>query len=413
MQFVGRLDSATLNGSEQIFLPLTGPSGGWRDTTRNLVWDPTQANILPPVAPTAEAGNDQARVLTYGRGFGNPTNGLVQYLGGHSANKGSAGDVAAQRSYFNFILLAGIERRPEVEVDIPEDPIPAGNSVGVSATVTGGSPGYNYEWQSSCGGTFGQPSGLLATDGGTINTTFTAPPVLENTPCNIRFVITDSCERVSFGAEATEIEAVADLAVEKTAVDGDGAVADIVQNGESFTYTITVTNNGPGIAENTVVTDIFPAEGLTIDSVSPAPTSVVDNVYTWNFGDLASGAEQVITFEVTANQGALVALNEVTVTSDTPDPNLANNTSAVSTILINAGIAIEKIARPEIVPSRWRACHLRVPGPQRRRHPDLERGRRGQPDVHHHVGSLDGSERQWSARPTDRWVPDRGVALHL
>jgi hypothetical protein len=38
------------------------------------------------------------------------------------------------------------------------------------------------------------------------------------------------------------------------------------------------------------------------------------------------------------------------VTSDTPDPNTANNTSSTSTVVINAGVTIEKIARPELVP---------------------------------------------------------------
>jgi hypothetical protein len=68
------------------------------------VWDPTRRNVP---GTTVEAGTNQARVLTYGRGFGNPTNGLVQYQGGHSHNKGTVGDVPAQRAFFNFLLLGG------------------------------------------------------------------------------------------------------------------------------------------------------------------------------------------------------------------------------------------------------------------------------------------------------------------
>lgn len=342
MQFIGRLDSATQNGSEQIFVPLPGaaPNGGWRPTTKNIVWDPTQVNV-PGV--TGEAGTDQARVLTYGRGFGNETNGLVQYLGGHSANKGTVGDVAAQRSYFNFVLLAGIERRPEVEMNVPE-PVGAGAPSPVSATVEGGSPAYSYEWFSSCGGSFAQKTGVLTTSGGTIATTFTPPDVAVDTPCNIRLEISDNCQRVVIGAESTVVTPVADLSIEKTADD------DIIANGDPLTYTLTVRNNGPGEAENVVVTDTLPF-GLAFDGANPVPDGNDGNEYTWNLGDLADGAEVVITIDVTALVGGAVAVNRATVTSDTPDPDLSNNQAEVSTILINSGIEIEKIARPELLPS--------------------------------------------------------------
>lgn len=48
MQFIGPLDGAMLNGSEQIYLPAIG--SGWRPTTRVLVSDTTQANV-PGLSP--------------------------------------------------------------------------------------------------------------------------------------------------------------------------------------------------------------------------------------------------------------------------------------------------------------------------------------------------------------------------
>jgi uncharacterized repeat protein (TIGR01451 family) len=341
MQFIGRIDTATQNGSEQIFLPAPGvaPNGGWRPTTKNLVWDPTQIN-LP--GERGEAGDDQARVLTYGRGFGNENNGLVQYLGGHSANKGSVGDVAAQRSYFNFLLLGGIERRVEIDVNVP-NPLPSGSPVTVSATLDRGAPAYTYEWYSTCGGTFGQKAGVL-TSAGTIETTFTPPAVAGSTPCNIRLEVVDNCNRNVFGVDSSVVTPVADLQVVKVASD------DTIGNGDSLSYTITVTNNGPAPAENAVLVDTVPF-GLTVDSVSPAPSSVDGLVYTWNLGTLANGASAVITINTTAAAAGFVAVNTANAISETPDPNPFNNTSSTSTAVVNAGLVIEKIARPELVPS--------------------------------------------------------------
>ncbi len=71
MQFMGNIDSATQNGSEQIYLP---DALGWRPTTTIVGWDPDHPDI-PGVSP------GQAAVFAYGRGFGDPDNGLVMYEG--------------------------------------------------------------------------------------------------------------------------------------------------------------------------------------------------------------------------------------------------------------------------------------------------------------------------------------------
>ena len=62
MQFMGNVDSATQNGSEQIYLP---DALGWRPTTTIVGWDPDHPDI-PGVSP------GEAAVFAYGRGFGNP-----------------------------------------------------------------------------------------------------------------------------------------------------------------------------------------------------------------------------------------------------------------------------------------------------------------------------------------------------
>ncbi len=43
MQFMGTIDAAVTNGSEQVYLPKLG--GGWRSSTSVAVWDPTDPDV--------------------------------------------------------------------------------------------------------------------------------------------------------------------------------------------------------------------------------------------------------------------------------------------------------------------------------------------------------------------------------
>jgi uncharacterized repeat protein (TIGR01451 family) len=187
MQFMGTLDGATTNGSEEFYLP---KSTGWRPTTKISVHDPTQASV-PSLSP------GPAAVVAYGRGFGNASNGMVMYEGGHNHNDSAATvaeRVAAQRAFFNFVLLAGLERRPAMTTNIPS-PITSGSAVTVSATG-----GNTYQWASDCGGTFASSTAA--------STTFTAPSVSVNTICNIRVAISDGCSRHNFDSKSSIIEPV-------------------------------------------------------------------------------------------------------------------------------------------------------------------------------------------------------------
>lgn len=190
LQFLGVLDVATENGSEQIFMPK--PGSAWRPTTKVLVWDPTQADV-PENSP------GEAAVLAYGRGFGQESNGVVMYEGGHSLDDNNTGAGAAQRAFLNQHLLAGYERAPDLQVDVPASAA-SGAQVTVDATITGGSAPYDYQWESSCGGTFDTAAGTRNAEG-TFSTTFTAPAVVNPSDCNIRVLVTDGCGRGTFGID--------------------------------------------------------------------------------------------------------------------------------------------------------------------------------------------------------------------
>ncbi|MDH5373620.1 MAG: DUF11 domain-containing protein, partial [Acidimicrobiia bacterium] len=256
LQFLGTIDSATENGSEQIYLPDDGSA--WRPSTTILAWDPDQADLL------SEGGVSpgEASILLYGRAFGDDTNGLVMYESGHSHDKGSSSDIAAQRAFLNFNLMTGIDRGISVAVDAPETII-SGEPVPVTAEISGGHPAYTYDWASSCGGTFAPASGVL-NDPGTLETMFTAPPGA--TACTIRVIADDLCSRFSFAADGVQIVEQADMSISKT----DGQTG--VEEGTAFDYTLDIANAGPSVASNVVVVDPLPA-GLSYVTATPTQGS--------------------------------------------------------------------------------------------------------------------------------------------
>lgn len=113
---------------------------------------------------------------------------------------------------------------------------------------------------------------------------------------------------------------------------------DPVTTGSDVTYTITVTNNGPGSAQSVVVTDNLPA-AVTFVSCSSTGTGVcggTGNNRTISFSSLASGASATITLVATANGvGGTTITNTATVSSTTTDPNSGND-SATSTTAVQA-----------------------------------------------------------------------------
>ncbi len=192
MQFLGKIDTATQNGSEQVYIPDVN-GAQWRDSTAIAVYDDnnTDAVVVPTKGSRPPSAQIKAAKMAYGAAFGNPNNGMVMYAAGHSHAKATLPDnIAAQRAFFNYVLLAGIVRGLDVVVNIPSE-IGAGQTVSASASAntTGGSGKYMYQWYSSCGGSFSNPSGT--------HTNFTAPANLG--VCHLRFVVMDHCSRRSIG----------------------------------------------------------------------------------------------------------------------------------------------------------------------------------------------------------------------
>jgi uncharacterized repeat protein (TIGR01451 family) len=123
----------------------------------------------------------------------------------------------------------------------------------------------------------------------------------------------------------------ADLAVTKS------DSPDPVASAGLLTYTVVVTNNGPSLAANVVMTDPLPA-GTTFSTCTPSlgtcsgPTVGTNGTVTASIGSLGPLGSATVTIEVNVTAGAGTVLsNTATATSSTPDANLANNSATAAT----------------------------------------------------------------------------------
>lgn len=117
-----------------------------------------------------------------------------------------------------------------------------------------------------------------------------------------------------------------------------------VSAGQQFTYTLTVTNNGPTFAANIQVTDNLPAEVTHVSNT--CGVAFAGNPFTWDVGGLAVGASAAcdITVEVVSSAPGLFT-NTANVTSHAgvADPVPANNTDSTDiTVQADADLEVVK-----------------------------------------------------------------------
>ncbi|MGO4906519.1 PKD domain-containing protein, partial [Flavobacterium sp. W20_MBD1_R3] len=184
MQFIGKMDASLQNGSERIYLPKT--ESLWRSSTKIAIYQDNYSdsgkNYTFPENP--------AVLVAYGPTYGDITKGMVMYQAAHEYTGGTTESmIAAQRAFFNFVLLAGIKQQITVTLDnsFPTALTP-GQTYPLLATVTGNQGAVTYEWSAIGGGTFSNPS--------TNPTTYTAPAVIGNIA--LRLKVTDACGRSNF-----------------------------------------------------------------------------------------------------------------------------------------------------------------------------------------------------------------------
>ena len=137
--------------------------------------------------------------------------------------------------------------------------------------------------------------------------------------------VTDPNAANDTATEDTLVTPLADLAITK--IDSKDPVAP----GDTLTYTIDVTNLGPSVAPNVVVTDTLPSE-VTLVSTSGCSEDP-NGVPTCSLGDIAVDDTVQFTIEVTIDLGTPTGTitNTATVASDAADPDPANDTASEDT----------------------------------------------------------------------------------
>ncbi len=135
----------------------------------------------------------------------------------------------------------------------------------------------------------------------------------------------------------TSVQVAADLEIQK-----QGPANPVP--GQDATYTLTVTNRGPGGATGVVVTDALPS-GTTFVSATAGGT-VSSGTVTWNVGNLAANATASLQLVVRVGPALTGSLtNTATVAADQPDTVAANNSStATGTLTPSADLSVTKTA---------------------------------------------------------------------
>jgi len=149
--------------------------------------------------------------------------------------------------------------------------------------------------------------------------------------------------------DQTDTDATADDMTETITVNND---ADIVvgktvndntpDEGDTITFTVTVTNSGPAQVENLTVTDALPS-GLTLVSAVPSVGTWTDP--NWTITTLADGASATLTVTATVDAGTSgdIITNEVTHMQDQLDSDTtADDLTEAITVNNDADIVITK-----------------------------------------------------------------------
>jgi uncharacterized repeat protein (TIGR01451 family) len=122
-------------------------------------------------------------------------------------------------------------------------------------------------------------------------------------------------------ASATTSVRVADLKIVKT------SDADVYKPSSQITYTLAVTNNGPGNAENVQVTDALPLTSQDRVAVLDPSCTLAGAIVTCNLGTLAPLANRNVTIAIILKGKEGQVSNTASVSSTTFDPDPANNSS--------------------------------------------------------------------------------------
>jgi uncharacterized repeat protein (TIGR01451 family) len=111
--------------------------------------------------------------------------------------------------------------------------------------------------------------------------------------------------------------------------------------GDTITFGVTVTNNGPNPATNVTVTDLLPA-GLSFVSATPSQGSYNAGTGVWSVGSLAVSGSATLLIQATVTSPNPMTNTASISHSDQVDPNTANNTATITVTPQQADLAVQK-----------------------------------------------------------------------
>jgi len=140
------------------------------------------------------------------------------------------------------------------------------------------------------------------------------------------------------GTLTTTVSTDADLALTKVS---NPAPPTPIDGGSSFSYLMRVTNGGPSIATNVVLTDTLPT-GVTLNSITGtnwncAPTSGPGVTVTCTYAITLTPGQTTsdLSFFASAPVTGALYTNAAAVTASQPDPNQGNNSATADTLVVD------------------------------------------------------------------------------
>ena len=234
----------------------------------------------------------------------------------------------------------------DAQADVVTDPLPDGMSVGPAGPSSS---------QGSCrmvGRTASCPLGVLpAGNRATITVPvvvdpgYASPSITNTATVSSPTPDTDPDPAGRTGSVTTEVTPLADLTLIKT-----GPISVLAGNGVS--WTLTLTNAGPSVARDVVITDPVPTAvtGLTASS-SQGSCTFTGNTLTCDVGILAAGDTARITLFVTGTVDPATTVtslsNTATVASSTPEPGPdqtdGRSSTATTSVSAQADLVVAKV----------------------------------------------------------------------
>ena len=255
------------------------------------------------------------------------------------------------------------------------DPVSAGNQLVYTITVTNQGPDaavdvtaidtlpndvtfVSFNFTTGTGTVTQNPTGVLTIDMGdlasgtssvvdiTVDVAPTATSPLNNVATVQANPDNDPNQSNNDTNEQTDVQRIVDVGVTKSAT--GTPIAGSTQ--DRLTYTIIVSNTGPGEARGVMVTDTLDSR-ISLNSFDPGTSGVTLNPngqLVFSVGTLAVNESVQFSFDVDIDSAAVGSLeNTAVVTTSDTDNNTANNLSSVNTTIQNrVDLILEKTVTP-------------------------------------------------------------------